>query len=140
MAGSGVPLLSESLIYDHRGKVVREIGSSTDMAYTGLGHLKRMFHSPGIVPRPTHETLEPNGLGLVLRDSTWVQAASDGTPGGSGYPDITAHNASYGPGGRLAGKTASGRPSRRRWTTRSRPAPGRGSSSAATTTPPPGTC
>ena len=106
MAGSGVPLLSESLTYDHRGKVVREIGSSTDMAYTGLGHLKRMFHSPGIVPRPTHETLEPNGLGLVLRDSTRVQAASDGTPAGAGYPGITVHNASYGPGGRLAGKTA----------------------------------
>ena len=106
MAGSGVPLLSESLTYDHRGKVVRETGSSTDMAYTGLGHLKRMFHSPGIVPRPTHETLEPNGLGLVLRDSTWVQAASDGTPAGAGYPGITVHNASYGPGGRLAGKTA----------------------------------
>ena len=75
------------------------------MAYTGLGHLKRMFHSPGIVPRPTHETLEPNGLGLVLRDSTWVQAASDGTPAGAGYPGITVHNASYGPGGRLSGKT-----------------------------------
>ena len=106
MAGSGVPLLSESLIYDHRGKVVREIGSSTDMAYTGLGHLKRMSHSPGIVSRYTVETFEPNGLGLVLRDSTRVDVASDGTPGGSGYPDITAHNASYGPGGRLAGKLA----------------------------------
>ena len=106
MAGSGVPLLSESLIYDHRGKVVREIGSSTDMAYTGLGHLKRMSHSPGIVSRYTVETFEPNGLGLVLRDSTRVDVASDGTPGGSGYPDITAHNASYGPGGRLSGKTA----------------------------------
>ena len=56
MAGSGVPLLSESLLYDHRGKVVRELGSSTDMAYTGLGHLKRMFHSPGIVPRPRRRT------------------------------------------------------------------------------------
>ena len=106
MAGSGVPLLSESLLYDHRGKVVREIGSSTDMAYTGLGHLKRMSHSPGIVSRYTVETFEPNGLGLVLRDSTRVDVASDGTPGGSGYPDITAHNASYGPGGRLAGKLA----------------------------------
>ena len=43
------------------------------------------------MPRPTHETLEPNGLGLVLRDSTWVQTASDGTPGGAGYPGITVH-------------------------------------------------
>ena len=75
------------------------------MAYTGLGHLKRMSHSPGIVFRYTVETFEPNGLGLVLRDSTRVDVASDGTPGGAGYLGITAHNASYGPGGRISGKT-----------------------------------
>ena len=98
ITGAGVRHLSETLAYDHRGKVVRETGSSASMAYTGLGHLRRMSHNSGIPSRLTVETFQPNGLGLVLRDSTSLATNAR-------HGDVTVHASSYGPGGRLTGKT-----------------------------------
>ena len=97
--------------YDHRGKVVREIGSSTDMAYTGLGHLKRMFHSRASCPghprdgaqrsRPRAPRQHP-GAGGVGRHA-----------GGRGLPGHHRHNASPAPAGGSRARPPSGRPSPR---------------------------